>query len=175
MFSPIPFLYRLCLLIVSMGECYPRGSDKWLRFGLHSFFFILDTSVWDRSDMGCGLPGFLSRVLSLHYVSFAFFISFFSLFLSCTCLFVLWGFSHSVWLVAFFVAPRLQYPLILKFIYFALCYQLVIIDLIKTATICGQIVPNNLSCFILASVSLWDNFFEQSSRKGSFFLKTCID
>ena len=58
-----------------------------------------------------------------------------------------------------------------KFIYFALCYQLVIIDLIKTAIICGQIVPNHLSCFILASASLWDIFFEQSSSKGSFFLR----
>ena len=59
-----------------------------------------------------------------------------------------------------------------KFIYFALCYQLVIIDLIKTATVCGQIVPTHLSCFILASASsLWDIFFEQSSRKGSFFLR----
>lgn len=111
---------------------------------------------------------FCVALLSLHYVSFANFLSFIILFLS--CLFVFVGLQPQCVACGVFCRPTLTLS-VDKFRYFALCYHLVIIDLIKTATVCGQIVPNHLLCFILAFASRWDIFFGQSSRKGSFFLR----
>ena len=62
MFLPIPVLYRLCLLIVSMGGMLSKGFRQVAALWIAFLSFILDTLVWDNSDMGCGLPGFLYRV-----------------------------------------------------------------------------------------------------------------
>ena len=130
-----------------------------------SFFLV---TVWDCSDMSCSLYGFFcvkgfpSITWALHFYSF------FNLYLS--CLFVFVGLQPQYVACSVFWRPTLTLS-VDKFRYFALCYHLVIIDVIKTATVCGQIVPNHLLCFILAFASRWDIFFGQSSRKWSLFLR----
>ena len=85
---------------------------------------------------------FCVELLSLHYVTFAFlfFLSFVFVVSVRFC-----GASATVCGLWRFCHPTLTLS-VDKFRYSALCYHLLIIDLIKTATVCGQIVPNHLLC-----------------------------
>ena len=57
----IPFMSLNC---IDGGNAIQGVQTSGCALDCIPFFFILNTSVWDRSDMGCGLPGFLYRVLS---------------------------------------------------------------------------------------------------------------
>ena len=61
-----------------------------------------------------------------------------------------------------------------KFRYSALCYHLVIIDLLKTATVVAKLFQ--IICYVYSSIFFTlGHLFGQNSRKGTFFFETCID